>query len=262
VQEAILRNECGKWTPSDRGLIFTTAQAYGGNWLDNGQMDRETGDPLPRTGLKRCIDRIGLPFSVERLGIPDGKSESEIWRIFSIVFESLADKEKMSGFDDFDMLPPFRPLFDRVKAKLGPFGKNTLSDGIAAARWCFDHNLIQQAYTILVELLISHFVLKGSGDVNDPGERGIVSGAPAIAAESIPRKDWYQNSLDNMEKTLKYLETCRSEMELVKTWQVLVDYRNDINHAAFQKDYKSAGAFKRKMVQLIARFEEYNQKGK
>ena len=407
VQEAILRNECRKWTSQDRGLIFTTVQAHDGNWLDNGQIDRKADKPLSRTGLKRCIDRIGLPFSVERVEIPDGKSEAEIWRIFSIVFDSLKNgeevvfdvthafrslpmlaivilnyakvmkeitldgifygafevlgniyeakklpveerrapileltafdqlmdwsfavnqflkagnagqikslarsnlkqiltesrgqdkgavtirgigdrleeychilstcrgpeigsaaitlKEMMRGFDDFHMLPPFRPLFKRVKAKLAPFGKNALSDGIAAARWCYEHNLIQQAYTILVELLISHFVLRGGGDVNDTGERDIVSGALAIAAKSIPRKDWYPKNRDNSERTTKYLEVCEAEMELVKIWQVLVDYRNDINHAAFQKGYKSAGAFKRKMVQLIDRLEEYEQERK
>ena len=166
-------------------------------------------------------------------------------------------KEQMSGFDNFDMLPPFRPLFERVETKLAPFGKDTLSDGIAAARWCLAHNLIQQGYTILVELLISHFVLAVGGDVSDPGERNIVSGALAIFTKNIPQEKWHQNNLENMEATRKYLETCRSKTELVKIWQVLVDYRNDINHAGFQKGYKPAAAFKRKMAPLIVRLEEY-----
>jgi len=402
VQEAILKIECAQWTSDDRALIFTTGEAYRRNWPDNGHMDRETGRPLARTGLKRRIAGLDLPFMVERVDIPDGKSESEIWDIFNAVFENLREgeevifdithafrsipmlaivilnyakvmkdvalggifygafevlgspfevrkllleerrapileltafdqlldwsfainqflkagnadqirtlarsnlkqilaesrgkdkgaatirsigdrleeycrilstcrgaeignaamtlKEKMRGFDNFDMLPPFRPLFERMEAKLAPFGKNTFSDGIAAARWCIEHNLIQQGYTILVELLISHFVLAGGGDINDPDERNIVSGALAIAAENIPPEKWYKNSVENEERTRKYLETFGSEMELIEIMRVLVDFRNNINHAGFRKDARSSRSFPKQLVRLVERLESY-----
>ena len=406
VQEAILKTECRKWTSDDRALIFTTGEAYRSNWLDHGHIDRKTGERLARTGLGTCINGLNLPFMVERVEIPDGGSESEIWDIFNAVFENLREKEevvfdithafrsipmlaivilnyakvmkevslrgifygafevlgkpfevgklpmekrrapileltafdqlldwsfavnqflkagnaghirtlarrnlkqilaesrgkdkgaatirhigdrleeycgilstcrgpeignaakmlkeKMKGFDNFEMLPPFRPLFERVSAKLAPFGKNTLSDGIAAARWCLEHNLIQQGYTILVELLISHFVLSVDGDVHDVHERKVVSGALGIAANNFPREEWNEIASENPDKTEAYLVRCRGQMELVKIWWDLTDPRNDLNHAAFRNSPRSAGAFPKQLLRMVERLDAYEALG-
>ena len=74
-------------------------------------------------------------------------------------------KEEIAQYEGFDLLPAFIPLLDRVRQKMVPFrGGDDVADGIQAARWCLEHNLIQQGYTILHETLITHCVKQIGGD--------------------------------------------------------------------------------------------------
>ena len=54
----------------------------------------------------------------------------------------------------FEVIKPFQPILQTLSEKTAPFSGETLSDGIRAAEWCLNHNMIQQGYTILQEVLI------------------------------------------------------------------------------------------------------------
>lgn len=106
VQEAVVRLCCGKWASDDRILIFTTEGARVKNWEDNGHLDRATGEPLKRVGLNRCLTGLGLPPALQRVSIPEGKSEEEIWDIFSLVFDELKHEDHVI----FDITHAFRSI--------------------------------------------------------------------------------------------------------------------------------------------------------
>jgi CRISPR-associated Csx2 family protein len=50
---------------------------------------------------------------------------------------------------------PFVPLLEEINDKLSPFEKNDLKNVFAATSWCIKHELYQNAYSILLEGIIS-----------------------------------------------------------------------------------------------------------
>lgn len=106
VQDATLQRLCRGWTSEDRGFIFVTKEANAKNWLDNGHLDRDKQCQKQCEGLETRIEKLNLPFMVDRIEIPDGKSEDEIWTIFQIVYGVLGHSDEVV----FDITHAFRSI--------------------------------------------------------------------------------------------------------------------------------------------------------
>ncbi len=311
VQEALAKILFSGWRPNDRILVFTTEDACKRNWEDDGHPARN-GIKSGRRGLKKCLENLELSPSVERIFIPEGRSEHEIWEIFETMYNKLntgdelfldvthsfrslpilafaavnyarsmkkvtlggifygafeaigplpivkemrqedrrapifdltsfdtlmrwslavdrflatgdggflgtvADeaarihlkathgrhsdaaalkwiakevteftdavnccrgpslpgilkniKAAIDSYENEDLIAPFKPVFDRLKEHMSPFGKNDIKDGIECARWCLEHNLLQQGYTILQETVVSWALNEIDASLND-----------------------------------------------------------------------------------------------
>jgi CRISPR-associated Csx2 family protein len=105
-QEDLADRFCRQWGPKDQIRIFTTKKALKTNWQDNGHIDRKTREFIPNKGLDRCLKNLGLPASVRRYDIPEGKDEDEIWTIFEQVFETLDTGDEII----FDITHGFRSI--------------------------------------------------------------------------------------------------------------------------------------------------------
>lgn len=106
VQEALVNHGCKDWTKDDRILIFTTEKSQRMNWLDDGHRDRNSGEVLPREGLKKRLEALELSSTVKSVQIPDGKNEAEVWVIFEILFDSLKSGDEIV----FDITHAFRSI--------------------------------------------------------------------------------------------------------------------------------------------------------
>ncbi len=72
------------------------------------------------------------------------------------IFNELRDSiQKMESIDNNDMVHFLLPVLERVEEKVSGFRNNNIYNGIEAARWCIEHNLIQQGITILHETMIT-----------------------------------------------------------------------------------------------------------
>lgn len=152
-------------------------------------------------------------------------------------------KDKVRACRDLNLLPPFRSLFETMETRLQPFTGQTLKDGLAAVRWCLNHNLIQQGFTILQETLISFVLEETGGDILDLDQRTMASYAFKIANERLSRKARQsgtqpssadkQSDPEALERTVRFIQQsgilCR---EVART----IDPRNDLNHAGFRKE--------------------------
>lgn len=89
--------------PEDKVVILLTKKSEQLNWVDGGQKDRETDEPLkdketnePLKGLKTCIDNLNLPVEVElKKNTPVGNNETEIMEIFSILYNSIDEGDEL-----------------------------------------------------------------------------------------------------------------------------------------------------------------------
>ena len=67
-------------------------------------------------------------------------------------------KSELSKAKQAEDIKPLVPLFEHIRRSVSQFRGDSVHDGVKAAKWCLDHNLIQQGYSILQETLITYFV--------------------------------------------------------------------------------------------------------
>lgn len=159
--------------------------------------------------------------------------------------------KQINKCDKLSLPPAFLPLFNLLKEEIAHFKGSDIDDGIQAARWCLDHNLIQQAYTILQETLFSHMLLSTQGDMNDLIGRDIASQAIKIHMEELSEDEWHFPAEANKETTRKFLEFLRTTPGLVKAMRDLTQFRNDLNHAGYGPSPMKPHKFAAKLEPLL-----------
>lgn len=166
-------------------------------------------------------------------------------------------KEQMSKTERIQVLPPFHPLFERIKAQMDLFKGDIILDGIQAARWCLQHNLIQQGYTILQEILVTHFVIKVGENPEKQENRDIASQAVTIHLKDLPEIDWRHQSAKNPVITRKFLRLYQTQDNLVEVFNQLSNCRNDLNHAGHRSNAMGADRFREKLSELLDKAERH-----
>jgi CRISPR-associated Csx2 family protein len=160
-------------------------------------------------------------------------------------------KENVTRLKTTEIIRPFKPVFERIKEQFDEFQGNPVSDGIQAAKWCIEHNLIQQGYTILQETLISYFVIKTGKNEEDKKHRKIASQAAAIYLREIDKDKWEKPAADDLLATQKFLDLYDGEKELIKIFRNLSNIRNDLNHAGHNDSPIKTDNFRKKIEKHI-----------
>jgi len=205
-----------------------------GNMVDLANLTKQEVTPVLKTtkgkdktakNLKQISDslsRISLAFKTNNAPeIINGKLFSEFDRQFS----------EMTN----NMIKPLSPILVKVAEKIANFSTDgDVFNGLKAVDFCIDSGLIQQAYTMLQESIISIVLHSENLDLKNVGYRDIVSGAFKIKQENYPVPDWKKLNRDNEELTNKFLKN-NFLSELVPVFNALTDKRNIINHAGFNK---------------------------
>ncbi|MEJ5359430.1 MAG: TIGR02221 family CRISPR-associated protein [Desulfobacterales bacterium] len=408
VQEAIIGGFCKGWGVGDRIVIFTTSEAYRKNWLDGGHEGDPAGRNSSSEGLKTRIAGLGLRpgLSVQNIQIPGGFSETEIWEIFTTVFNSIhrgdevifdithafrsipmlaivilsyarvlkkitingiyygafdvlgnprdvdrlnetdrlvpildltpiagllewsvavdrfvnsGDPAKVSeltkagvqpilrdtrgadqaavtlrdianGLQNFctvmstcrglkitesagrlkslfsalqglDILPPFAPLFDIMQEKLNAFTGDALRDSFQAVKWCKEHGLIQQGFTILNEVLISLILHETTGDTQDldKEKRKLPSQAAAIIDKELADRPecWKDAARKNEEITKRIIDFLEINKPIYDAIKNIKNLRNDLNHAGHRENAASEKTFAKALPEFIESTEKF-----
>lgn len=135
-----------------------------------------------------------------------------------------------------NMLPQLEPVLDNLKTNFKDSHDKEVLNGLFAVKWCIQHNLIQQGYTLLQETIISiveqNIQLPHESvntQQNTRNKRKFVSSF--LNCYEIPENEW-QFELKRFEQTaLKY--RCPQYKQLAEIYRSLSEKRNDINHAGF-----------------------------
>ena len=172
-------------------------------------------------------------------------------------------RKNIKQLEDSDYVPPepFQPVFKQIKDQMGRFKGNPILDGISAARWCLDHSLIQQGYTILQETLVSYFILKIGQNQENPEYREIAGQSVTIYLGKLDRTKWKKASADNEKITRELLKFYKGRNELIKIFRNISKDRNDLNHAGHNKNPMRPEIFRRQLSKMIDSVETYLDDG-
>jgi CRISPR-associated Csx2 family protein len=400
IQEALARLHCQTWEAEDQIVVFLTRDAREKNWQDHGNTEKYPG-------LETRLKALHLSCRIRPVAIPDGKSEEEIWEIFSIVcntidtsdsvtldithalrslpmlamvvlqymrvlrqvrldgihygafevigpihqvkemaiaerkapifdltaFAQLADwaiatdrflsagnagmihdlVEKQAipviknninsarqeaimlkklakqlldftevmatcrgraisscafalqqGLDNCkqaDLIPPLGPLLDKMTERTAGFsGADEIKDGLRAARWCLEHNLIQQGYTILQETAVSYFMNLAVAPTSlkhlcDNKQREMVTGSAALLARKKGISE-FRNSPEQDGEVLQKVWNLLKQKDNFQQMSMLEQRRNDLNHAGISLSPMNADSFGKELEKAIKWLEE------
>ena len=151
---------------------------------------------------------------------------------------------------------PLQPLFEKISKQLDEFPENNIKGGVQAAQWCLDNNLIQQGYTILQETLISYFAsgIDQNAESYETNRvlRELAGQTVYIFLKQQPEKNWPNKSKENKKIVDNYLTFFKTiNMDLLKIFRDLSDFRNDINHCGHNKHPRPAMKFESSLGEFI-----------
>lgn len=140
-----------------------------------------------------------------------------------------------------DLVAPIRPIIDTIQDTFKTFKTTTeidpveIQNGYEAARWCYEHQLYQQAFTILDENITTEFcAFLGTDDKNYPQRKATNA---MLRHRDYQDEDWKGEKLDGIRENV--LRSIREKPEIVSfitgysdmaKW--IHDKRNTYNHAS------------------------------
>ena len=109
VQQASLEYlNAQQWPEDSRAFFLITDKARTANWDVEGEQrfNNQRNTYVPYLGLQKILESSHLPFSFEGVSIPDGKDETEMWKIFETTYRLLNDGDELY----FELTHSFRYL--------------------------------------------------------------------------------------------------------------------------------------------------------
>lgn len=221
-----------EWTNAVNEFISSGASYQLERIIREESRDRNGADKQNLQLFAKHLKTITGSFSTVR-----GKEiyQGKIFRDFNDAIDKLSH----------DVLPDvFAPVAELLIEKTGRFSHTyDLKNGHNAIQWCLDHNMIQQAYTLGQEHIIS--ILCGRFQLNYKNKvhRQIVS--KTIGIINIEKKDKKEFDHGKLEKILRenieeYSEIKNDEMinQLAASFGELSGFRNAMNHGGMADNIK------------------------
>lgn len=151
------------------------------------------------------------------------------------------------------------PLVDTIEKKVEKFSDDEVMNYYFMSEWCLEHGLIQQGLTILVESVITMLCKLLEVDELNTKTRDSVSSALNVYLSKKAEEEW-EGNIELMKEVVQIITPYR---EILKPFQKLNVYRNNINHAEMNKERIKAKNFERtlheSLIGLRPFFEEMSR---
>ncbi|MEJ5347601.1 MAG: TIGR02221 family CRISPR-associated protein [Desulfosoma sp.] len=159
------------------------------------------------------------------------------------VLKAQSFDEQLDAVENQRLIPPLTPLLEILRRKVQRFKvQNETTKGFEAAAWCLEHELIPQAYVLLRETILSALCRwAGQDPMNEKMRENFWSALLHVVATGKPEKDWEGLLAQKRDEALHVLRTGGEALKtLAKKFEALRDRRNDLMHAGWKTDAKSA----------------------
>ena len=152
-------------------------------------------------------------------------------------------------------LPAFEYLIEEIENKIKSFN-NEVSDLILTIiQWCIEHNLFQQAITILQEFTITLVLKDVNKEFSDKTFRTLVSQAFSIKASNIGKEEWKEPA-KNYQAEIENLLNNYYVIELYSHFNSLTSIRNDVNHSGFLCGASTTESIKCRLKNIIESYQK------
>jgi CRISPR-associated Csx2 family protein len=172
----------------------------------------------------------------------------------SIADSANSIKERLKVLADENIIPAFKPLFRHIEHSVSDYSDDRIQNGFASVKWCMDHGLVQQAYTMLLELIYTKMIVITPKDPSYLENRELASNAfHYVTNKKTDKKSWKEKSLKNEEFTQLMIDFClKYGKEFTQKGNLIQQNRNDLNHAS---DTRSAESIIKELNDLYEYFK-------
>lgn len=145
-------------------------------------------------------------------------------------------------------LKPFEKILDKIYKKVYFYSGDIIRDVHNTVKLCRDLNLIQQAYTFLMENIVNYLCVTANLDLLNKNIREAISN---VISFYNGRNCSLGRECEEIHKQIKpYLN-----QGIVELYDKLGGYRNDLNHAGYRQDARRVQKFKKVLDKFINEFE-------
>lgn len=151
---------------------------------------------------------------------------------------------------------PLKALFEIIKNKVTPLTQ-TKHIWLESAKWCYEHNLVQQGITQLQEGILVYLLDYLKEQYNDnyydcfkEKPRRFIASLLNVLFNKTPENKWEGELGKNIEKANQVKNT-DMVLRFVDIYSVLTVIRNDIQHAGYLETAGDSRIFKEKLKKYI-----------
>ena len=176
--------------------------------------------------------------------------------------EIFKELDKYTHGLDVGLITPMVPLINKIKDSFRDFDtKPSVSNGFAAARWCWRMKLYQQSITILQETMKAYVAASHGYPTDTKRYLELASTAFFIAKTNTPEHKWKldeRNPTDREKRAevVKQFLTDPFVRELCQLYDEIGKLRNDFNHAGIRQEPINGGDIPDRIEDLISDTEE------
>ncbi|MGE4286792.1 MAG: TIGR02221 family CRISPR-associated protein [Phycisphaerae bacterium] len=149
---------------------------------------------------------------------------------------------------------PIHSLISTANREVAPISnEDPLACGIAAARFCLNHNMIQQGITIVQEAAVTKVLIEIGVEDDKIYDYDKIRKYVTLAAKSFNRK------IDEPQAEVygKIKDFLKVNKQLVAEINSLTDFRNDVNHAGMRDNSSAPTKIKSKLCSAIDVLTKY-----
>lgn len=160
---------------------------------------------------------------------------------------AVAIKNVLKKSENSNIHPVVKPIFELVEKEFINYEKDNVLNGLHAVKWCIDHNLIQQGYTLMSEFLPTYILNYISEEVDNRDSRNTINGLLGING----KKDKFRYDEKIKGKQIEIIDKALTIPYFKKLCKrnrsINPQNRDDINHGGFRKNPKSYSTFKEEL---------------
>ena len=183
--------------------------------------------------------------------------------------EIIKAKNLKSAYSYFDsmargLIAPLTPIFERIKESMASFSTDgTTMNTLAAARWCHEQGMYQQALTFLREGVITIICERYGLRYITENERKPVETIIYLIKEKTEKekiKDKVPATISLVQYPQKLIKLIDDEFityDFAVKYDSLTTYRNDFNHSGMRVEAKAPQNIKDNVNSLITYFENF-----
>lgn len=157
------------------------------------------------------------------------------------------------------LIAQLNPIVQKIEEKISEFSTDPMKRFYNAAKWCYGHEMYQQAYSFLFEGFITQICLENNLDAVIYQHRALVTSAIKIIIENIPEEKWNEECRNNKETVYKIIDSMKNmkQSDIIKYMSTIQDLRNDFMHAGLRENSSNA----KKLIETLDNFfEKYANK--